>query len=696
MSPTTPFAPVPHEFVDLTPQEIRTYLVREVQHSPRAEHLERAISLAEWAASGLASPRDRIFCCRLLARHAMYAGEFESAHQWLRMAMDLAGSVPRLVAEVEIAVATVCNAERKIDEAISRLEVVRTTLDASTDPVLVARALTILASAYDDKGDVVKADDTYAELLALRERIGDESGLAVTYYNYAERCARRDDHGTAYDFFMRSYDIEKRHGMHQGLAQTVCQLALIEALRGHADEALRLSNEAVELSRSVGSPVIISYCLANQCATLTRLGLVEEAHTALLSAITYTEQYELPHILGPLIGELGEVLFKLGQVDNSVSKFERAVEISRAEGYMYGEAMWKLGLGKARREQGRHVESESLLTEAVKMFSDLGSHAMYLQGVLEMAKLQQSASTTAITTTTLISWIEQYKEDQERRQVALLDVAHRRYERERQAQEAEIFRLRNVELTAAMVRLQELNKELQELAAEKDEFLAVAAHDLRTPLSNIRGMISHALAQSDLLKHSDAIEVLTSVGDITNRMLGTVYNFLDVSRTDKRGDTLSQEIIDVNDVVRDALFRHQERASEKGIHLRMPFVEPVWASADSAVTDAIVDNLVSNALKFSPEGSEVTVSTSRVDNEVLVRVRDNGPGIPDNEQPRLFTKYGRLTTKPTGGEESLGLGLYLAARLAKRIQGRVTCESLVGVGSTFTLHLQTALPTEAP
>jgi len=696
MSPTTPFGPVPHEFKDLSPQEIRAYLIREIQQAPKADRIERAIALAEWAANGLASPRDRIICCRLLARRAMYAGEFSTAHQWLQKAQTLAGTVPRLLAEVEIAVATVFNAERRIDEAITRLESVHSTLDPVEEPELVARALTILASAYDDRGDISKADDIYTELLALRERIGDESGLAVTYYNYAERCARRDDHGTAYDFFMRSYDIEKRNGMQQGLAQTVCQIALIEALRGHADEALRLSREAMSLAREVGSPVITSYCMANHCSALSRLGLVDECHAALQEAIAFTEPFNLPHILGPLVGDLGEVLFKLGNIEESVLHFERALEISIAEGYMYGEANWKLGLGKARMEQGNYASAEVLLSQAVKMFSDLSTQAMYLNAVFELAKLHHRMNTGPQSTETLIRWMEQYKEDQERRQIALLDVVHRRYERERQSQEAEIFRLRNVELTSAMQRLQELNKELQDLANEKDEFMAVAAHDLRTPLSNIRGLITHALTHADRLSHSESMEVLSSVRETTDRMLVTVYHFLDVSRNDKRGSMIAHEIIDVNDVVRDALYRHLRRATEKGISIRMPIMEPIWASADMAVTDAIFDNLVSNAIKFSPEGSEVVVTTSRNENDVLVRVRDNGPGIPDHERRLLFTKYGRLSTQPTGGEESLGLGLYLAARLAKRVDGAITCDSLVGSGTTFTVRLKAALPSDLP
>lgn len=694
MSATTPFGPVPHEFKDLTPQEIRAYLIREIQHAPKADRIERAIALAEWAVHGLASPRDRIVCCRLLARHAMYAGEFTKAHQWLRKARTLAGTVPRLLAEVEIAIATVFNAERRIDEAITRLESVHTSLDPGEEPELVARALTILASAYDDRGDITKADDVYAELLALRERIGDEAGLAVTYYNYAERCARRDDHGTAYDFFMRSYDIEKRHDMKQGMAQTMCQIALIEALRGHADEALRLSREALETARSVGSPVITAYCMANHSATLSRLGLVEECHAALQEAIAFTEPFNLPHILGPLVGDMGEVLLKLGNVDESVPYFERALAISVAEGYMYGEANWKLGLGKARREQGSFDESEKLLTESVKMFSDLSSHAMYLNATFELAKLHHRMQTGSRGTETLLEWMEQYKEDQERRQIALLDIVHRRYERERQMQEAEIFRLRNVELTAAMQRLQELNKELQDLANEKDEFMAVAAHDLRTPLSNIRGLITHALEHVDRMALPEAIDVLTMVRETTDRMLVTVYHFLDVSRNDKRGSLIAHEIIDVNDVVRDAIYRHLGRAHEKRIGLRMPTMEPIWASADTAVTDAIIDNLISNAIKFSPPDSEVMVTTLRSDNDVIVRVRDNGPGIPDNERQLLFTKYGRLSTQPTGGEDSLGLGLYLAARLAKRINGKITCDSLVGSGTTFALYLRAALPTD--
>lgn len=685
------YAPVPHEFLGLAPKEITAYLLRELQQSPRADKIDRAVELAEWATKSMASPKDRITCCRLLARHFMYAGDFTMAHQWLRKAHTLAGSTPRLVAEVEIARATVFNAERRIDEAISRLEAVRRDLDPDQEPELLARALTILASAYDDKGESTRSDDAYAELLTLREKIGDESGLAVSYYNFAERCARRDDHATAFDYFMRAYDIEKRLGLQQGLAQTACQLALIEALRGHADEALRLSTEAVDLARSVGSPVIIAYCLANRCATLARLGMLEDERRELVDAIAFTEPYGLPHILGPIIGDYAEVLLKLGQVDESIPYFERAMKISKEEGYLYGEAMWCLGLGRARCEQHQYDEARTLLERAVQHFSDLGSHHQHLKAMFELAKAIHRSGQSSQGMDMFLQWMEQYQGDQERRQIAMLENVHRRFERERQLQEAEIYRLRNVELSAAMQKLQLLNSELQELAAEKDEFMAIAAHDLRSPLGNVRTTIMHAIAILDSAEPHEVRDVLEDVLALANRMLATVYNFLDVSRNDKRGTTLSHEIIDVTDVVQDCIGRHLERAQEKGIRLRLTSKHAVWAQADAAIVDAIADNLLSNAIKFSSADSDVVISTMCEADEVLIRVKDEGPGIPEEDRALLFTKYGRLSTKPTDGEGSLGLGLYLAARLAKRVNGSLTCESVVGSGSTFTIHLHPAI-----
>jgi signal transduction histidine kinase len=114
---------------------------------------------------------------------------------------------------------------------------------------------------------------------------------------------------------------------------------------------------------------------------------------------------------------------------------------------------------------------------------------------------------------------------------------------------------------------------------------------------------------------------------------------------------------------------------------------------DPSIVDAVLDNLISNAIKYGPKGTTVTVTVGaepQPPTHIVVRVHDQGPGIPEHERSRLFTKYARLSARPTGGEDSMGLGLYLAKRMAQRMNASLDYEDHPAGGSVFALKLPVA------
>jgi signal transduction histidine kinase len=128
-------------------------------------------------------------------------------------------------------------------------------------------------------------------------------------------------------------------------------------------------------------------------------------------------------------------------------------------------------------------------------------------------------------------------------------------------------------------------------------------------------------------------------------------------------------------------------AQKKNISIRFRGHEKLLVRTDAAATMQILDNLISNAVKYSPADSMVHVQVVPENGHALVLVRDEGPGISEEEQKKLFQKYCRLSAKPTGGESSTGLGLSIAKRLAQTLRGDILCTSGLGTGSTFTLRL---------
>lgn len=148
---------------------------------------------------------------------------------------------------------------------------------------------------------------------------------------------------------------------------------------------------------------------------------------------------------------------------------------------------------------------------------------------------------------------------------------------------------------------------------------------------------------------------------------------------------------DVCQLVRAAVDRSAFLASDKGctISTVLP-TEPLWAPLDARKIAQVLNNLLSNALKFSPAGAPVEVGARAIPDAVEVWVRDHGPGIAPSERELLFKKFSRTSVRPTRGEKSTGLGLYIVQEILKLHGGEVQVESLPGQGSTFSFRVPSA------
>lgn len=233
------------------------------------------------------------------------------------------------------------------------------------------------------------------------------------------------------------------------------------------------------------------------------------------------------------------------------------------------------------------------------------------------------------------------------------------------------------------------NAKLERLSAEQAEFMAIAAHDLRAPLAVVRGLSE--LMESGRLSEERSRNAVQEIGRQVTRMLGLVTDYLGAHAAEGRAAEARLETTDLAAAAREAAARHAVGAQTKRQALTCDLaVADARALADPAMLAQVLDNFVTNAIKFSPEGAVIRLSVSPAAGGTRVSVTDSGPGIPVEEQARLFQKFSRASTRPTAGEASHGLGLAVSRRLAEAMQGRVGCESRAGEGSTFWIELPRA------
>lgn len=243
--------------------------------------------------------------------------------------------------------------------------------------------------------------------------------------------------------------------------------------------------------------------------------------------------------------------------------------------------------------------------------------------------------------------------------------------------------------------LAEMARNLEQINQTKNKFLGMAAHDLRNPLVSIRGF-------SDLLiegafgpitgEQKDIIETIHSAAQ---NMLVLVNDLLDISVIESGKVPLRMETASLNDLLRERIRLNRILADRKSIIIHATYADEIQGRFDPKHLGQVVDNLISNAVKYSPAGTHIHVGLRAAKGGASVSVRDEGPGMSREDQSKLFGEFQKLSARPTGGEGSTGLGLAIVKKIVTAHGGRLSVESELGKGSTFTFTIPMVRPDAA-
>jgi two-component system, OmpR family, phosphate regulon sensor histidine kinase PhoR len=231
----------------------------------------------------------------------------------------------------------------------------------------------------------------------------------------------------------------------------------------------------------------------------------------------------------------------------------------------------------------------------------------------------------------------------------------------------------------------------RQLERARDDFLAAVAHDLRSPLTSIRGSAqlaqrwaSRNVADADLL--AKCLANIDSAASRLNRMLQTL---MDSARVERGGLTLQAAPADLVAIVNDVVAHHQLESRRHSFSVETP-AEPLVGHWDAALLERAVENLIGNAVKYSPDGGPVSVICAATDGEALLVVRDRGVGIPAEALPYIFDRFYRANQQTVGEIEGNGLGLFAVRGIVTAHGGTIAAQSVEGEGSELTVRLPLA------
>ena len=234
--------------------------------------------------------------------------------------------------------------------------------------------------------------------------------------------------------------------------------------------------------------------------------------------------------------------------------------------------------------------------------------------------------------------------------------------------------------------------EREKIERDRRQFVSNVSHELRTPLTSVRSY-SEALSDGALEDPKLAREFLDVIQRETDRMIRMISDLLNLSRMDSNRQEMNLELIDLSRLVDhildrfDMMLNSEEYANKDYKILRELSDKPIWVEADQDRLTQIIDNILNNAIKYSPDGGNITVRLMTTHNEALLSIQDQGLGIPQKAIPHIFERFYRVDKARSREQGGTGLGLAIAKEVVERLNGRIWVNSIENKGSSFYISL---------
>ncbi|MGB0526015.1 MAG: tetratricopeptide repeat-containing sensor histidine kinase [Flammeovirgaceae bacterium] len=557
-----------------------------------------------------------------------------------------------------------------------------------------------IAHAYHNIGKIHHVQTNYATAytyffqgLRLFEKIHDTTGMGYCYQSLSLSYQQQEKYTKAIEMAQKSLALRKITQNKRSISSALIELAHIYQKTGAYDSALLILHEAVTLTKGLGEKVRSgeisqelaetyylkqNYLYALNHALQAHKMMQETANTPLgirssllLGKIYYkTQSYKksnryLQFILGPKnkTGHLNirtEALYyyaltqeKLGNLSKSIQAFKdynaakdsaRNIEKTKAIGQLESkfDLIQKEQENNYLKEQEQH--NKQIIAQQAQRNWALGSLVLLGTGLL-----------------VILIW--------KNRQTNLLYSLLKEQKEKTEQQYAEVKRSKE--------KLEELNK-------EKDGLMGIVAHDLKAPLNRIKGYVQIIKLTANL--DEEQAEYLKGIEDASQSGRNLIRDLLDVSAYEQGDLTLHVEEIKLNELTEEIINSYSMEAQNKDltIHKELPEVS---IQSDYTLLSRIVENIFSNAIKFSPPHKNIYFKLWKGKKQVFISIRDEGPGFSEEDKQKMFKKFQQLSAQPTGGEQSTGLGLAIVKSLSKRLGGAVKLNSKLKEGAEFIIEL---------
>lgn len=548
---------------------------------------------------------------------------------------------------------------------------------------------------------------------------------AANLNNIANAYDNIGDKNTTLNYYIRALRIFKELNQEVNVAITTNNIGIIYHELGNLEVALKHFNEAVELNLKNGNN-------RNLCNNYTSIGLIYKDLNQFDKALQYTkmaveiaEKSNFMYTLAMANHNIGSIYFSNGEDSLALLYFQSSLKLSRELGIIIGEVFNLVNLGEVYTRQEKFSQSEELLLKGIELCRENHLTIYYpefydalMNNYQSWGKYQEAFNyyqkyTTIRDSLDDVLQEKELNEIQTRYETEQKEIENQKLKSQNELQEMVIFRQRllvsitvfisiiAVGLVVMLITirkkrklrfalLQDKNTLIKEKSDQlnitnetKDRLFSIIAHDLRSPFGSLMGFSNLLVEEAEGGNFENTLYYAQQMSSATANTFELLDNLLNWSRSQQKNLKPSLAAINLQSTVGEILRSLKDRAGEKEITINNK-IEDVEITTDKNMIMVIIRNLVSNAIKFTPVGGQIDITSKSETENITISIHDNGVGIEPDILKKLFSGTPGYTTRGTEKEQGSGLGLMLVNDFVERLGGAVWVESDLGHGSTFS------------
>lgn len=655
---------------------------------------KRALQLAE--DKGIGSSKEEIYSN--LGAIYIATAQYDSAMQWYKKSLGvLEKSKSKMkLGKAYTSVALVYwryGANKEAHDYFSKALSIWEELDNDS---LRSRSLNSLGSVHSRWGNYSRAYEMYNQSLILAKKVKDNEQITKVTINLGFIYFSLKNYDKAKQSFLEGRDLAKKHNYTAMVAYSELSLGMISNETKSYEEAIRAYRESAEIYRQLNDLTSLGQALEGLGRGYFNMGLYAKAEDSFKEALDVSLSVKNEYSLAQSYLSYGLMLSQLGRLKESGEHLYKALIIAEKNGFIEQLKISHDLLSKVHRRKG---ETEQALlhfkkyisikdsTNSAKVSSDIVnlqiSFAVERQEnenrILRLDNELQEAELSTLNTVILALVIF----------ATLLGFGLFAFYRliKVRKMNAEKLAVVNLSLDELNFKLENQNDLIQKTILTRDTLFSIIAHDLKSPFSAMLGYTEMLVEDIEEMEPEEVKTYSQHINQSSRNLHALVNNLFEWTRAQNEKINLEPVILDVEQVVKGAVETYHTLSREKEIRTVLNIKPNSQVYADEHTFTAVIRNLYSNAVKFTPRGGTITISSEIYDEETFISISDSGVGMSVEQVAVLMESGSRSTTPGTDGEKGTGLGLMVCKEFVVRNNGVLSIASEKGSGSSFTVKL---------